>query len=59
MWNLIFLILYRYWGVSLDRKSGFWHTTLLGVLAGVVIVVLAVYARQRTGFLPPIKAAQD
>ena len=50
----------RYWGVSLNRKSGFWHTSLLGMLVGVVIVVLAVYARQRTaGLLPPIKTAQD
>ena len=44
----------------MDRQSGFLQTTILSLFVGVVIVVIAIYTRQRTiGLFPVIKAAQD
>ena len=49
-----------YIGFSLSRQSGFWQSTVLSLFIGVVVVIIAVYTRQRTvGLLPAMKAAQD
>lgn len=51
---------FSYMGYSLQRQSGFWHSTVLSLFIGMVIVVIAIYTRQRTvGLLPVIKTAQD
>ena len=47
-------------GLSLVHRSGFLHSTVLSLFIGFIIVLVAVYTRQRTGFLMPrIKEAQD
>uniref|UniRef100_A0A1X7T644 Uncharacterized protein n=1 Tax=Amphimedon queenslandica TaxID=400682 RepID=A0A1X7T644_AMPQE len=47
-------------GLSLVHRSGFLHSTILSLFIGFIIVLVAVYTRQRTGFLmPKIKEAQD
>ncbi len=44
----------------MGRQSGLWHSTVVSMFVGVVIVIVAVYMRQRTIMLvPPVKAAQD
>lgn len=51
---------FSYFGFAIDRKSGFLQSTIVSLFVGVVIVVIAIYTRQRTiGLLPSIKAAQD
>ena len=50
----------RYLGYTLSRESGLWHSTIASMFVGMVIVIMAVYTRQRTiGLVPVIKAAQD
>ena len=57
---LSFLLLYSVIGLSLVHRSGFLHSTVLSLFIGFIIVLVAVYTRQRTGFLMPrIKEAQD
>ena len=51
---------YRVVGFSPVHHSGFLQTTFLSMFVGLVIVVVAVYTRQRTGLLMPReKLAQD
>ena len=40
-------------GLSLVHRSGFLHSTVLSLFIGFIIVLVAVYTRQRTGFLMP------
>lgn len=49
-----------YLGFSLQRHSGFWQSTVLSLFVGMVIVVIAIYTRQKNvGLLPAVKTAQD
>lgn len=50
----------RILGFSPTYRSGFLHKTSLSLFVGLVIVIVAVYTRQRTGFFMPVrKEAQD
>ncbi|KAL5466741.1 hypothetical protein EMCRGX_G030890 [Ephydatia muelleri] len=47
-WNdIIVTCAQRYIGYSMNRQSGLWHSTSIGIFAGVVVVVVLVYTRQR------------
>ena len=64
-WNLCIQKMYSsslhsYLGFSLQRHSGFWQSTVLSLFVGMVIVVIAIYTRQKNvGLLPAVKTAQD
>ena len=51
--------IHRYIGYSMDHQSGLWHSTSIGIFAGVVVIVLLVYTRQRQQSSVWPKAAID
>ena len=53
-YSFLFLF-HRVLGYSPQYRSGFWHNTALSLFVGLVIVIVAVYTRQQTGFLMPKK----
>ena len=42
---------YRYIGFSISRQSGVWHSTIVSMFVGVVIVIVSVYIRQENYFI--------
>ena len=56
----IFNHCFRYIGLSLSYQSGFWQSTVLSIFVTMVIVVVAIYTRQKSvALFPTVKAAQD